>query len=109
MSVHHVKTHEEYEKLKDTDDLVVVDYSAEWCAPCRIFAPTFEKMAKKYKQCIFIHVDVDLFDEHLDCEDIKSVPTFKLFLNKKIKREFPGPDEKRLIKYIKRYGVKTDK
>jgi thiol-disulfide isomerase/thioredoxin len=98
-----VKSVEEYEKFKN-NGLVVIDYFTEWCGPCKTFAPVFTELAKEFPQTKFLSVDAEKI-EHKDCESIKSVPTFKIYLNGVLKREFSGIDKDRLIKYIKRYQV----
>ena len=61
--------------VKDMDDfnnqlaaaggkLVVVDFHATWCGPCKMIAPHMEEMSKTMEEVVFLKVDVD------DCEDI---------------------------------------
>ena len=38
---------------------IVVDFTATWCGPCRLMAPIFTELSKKYDQIIFIKLDVD--------------------------------------------------
>eukprot|EP00745_Piridium_sociabile_P014636 TRINITY_DN2159_c0_g2_i14.p1 TRINITY_DN2159_c0_g2~~TRINITY_DN2159_c0_g2_i14.p1 ORF type:complete len:110 (+),score=24.47 TRINITY_DN2159_c0_g2_i14:316-645(+) len=67
------------------DKLVVVDFFAEWCGPCKMIGPKIAIMAKEYTDVVFLKVDVD----HADVEDfvqdlgISAMPTFKFFKNKK--------------------------
>lgn len=103
MSVTNVKNGDEYEELKSRG-LVVVDFYTTWCGPCKKFAPEFEKMAKDFPGITFLKVDAEAI-EHEDCENIKSVPTFKIFLNGLLKREFSGVDKEKILRYIERYEV----
>ena len=98
MIVYYVKSVEEYEALKAIiDKVVVVDFSAEWCKPCKAMAPLLEEMAKTYSDTVFVSVDIDVLGDHLlDATEVKSVPTFKLFLNSKLLFEFSGANEARL-------------
>ena len=98
----HIESVEQYEKLKN-NGFVIVDINTSWCGPCRKFAPVFEEMAINNPGVVFLSVDAEEI-EHEDC-DIKSVPTFKIFLNGEQRREFSGVDKERLERYIERYQV----
>lgn len=59
--------------------LVLVDFWAEWCGPCKMMHPVFNRMAKKYRHIKFARVNVD------QCQDIamrfgvQAIPTFIMF------------------------------
>ena len=54
----------------------VIDFNATWCGPCRMFAPTFEKMEKKYEGKItFLSVDVDENPDMSAQYEVQSIPT----------------------------------
>ena len=103
MSVIHVSSVRQYDKIKN-NGLVVVDFSAEWCAPCRRFDPVFERMASENPGVKFLSVDIEKI-KHEDCDDVRSVPTFKVFYNGDLRRRFEGIDQERIEKYIERYSV----
>ena len=103
MSVISVKNAEEYKKNK-SGGLVVVDYYTNWCNPCKKFAPIFKEIAEKNPGIKFLSVDAESI-AHEDCENIKSVPTFRIFFNGNMKREFTGVDKERLERYIDRYRI----
>lgn len=100
---HKIASVEEYDRLKNKG-LVIVDYFTTWCGPCKAFAPVFEEISKKYPDVTFLSVNAESI-EHDDCASIKSVPTFRVFLNGKQKREFSGIDRARLERYIERYEI----
>ncbi|XP_077869349.1 thioredoxin-like, partial [Saccoglossus kowalevskii] len=54
-------TQEEFDaELKAAGDrLVVVDFSAQWCGPCRMIAPKVKDMAKEFPDLVFLKIDVD--------------------------------------------------
>ena len=61
------------------DDLVVVDFFATWCGPCKMLAPTVEKMAELHPEVHFYKVDID---EDMDLATrfkVMSVPTLLYF------------------------------
>lgn len=100
--VNELKSYLEYRD----DGLVVVDFNTSWCGPCREFGPTFEEIANNYPGVTFLSVDAESF-EHEDTTSVKSVPTFKVFLNGVLRREFSGVKEARekLERYIERYQI----
>uniref|UniRef100_A0A3B3UXB1 Thioredoxin n=1 Tax=Poecilia latipinna TaxID=48699 RepID=A0A3B3UXB1_9TELE len=92
-----VKTLEEFNDILSTagNKLVVVDFTATWCGPCRRIGPVFEV------NVIFLKVDVDeASDVSQKCE-IRSMPTFHFYKNGKKVDEFTGANEKLLMEKIK--------
>lgn len=59
--------------------LVVVDFSAKWCGPCKAIAPLFKQMATELKDVLFLTVDVDVSQDVAKKMAISSIPTFILF------------------------------
>jgi len=77
--VHQVKTVSELQnKLKEAGNkLVVVDFFATWCGPCKKIAPIFEKIAEKYgDKLLLLKVDVDEVEELVGEYGIEVLPTF---------------------------------
>ena len=80
--VHDITSKEDLEKLQATGKLVVIDWYAQWCGPCKAFKPTFKKMAKEQTDVLFCKIDVDELANHgLDDlaadHEISSMPTFQ--------------------------------
>ncbi|KAB2008454.1 hypothetical protein ES319_D10G099100v1 [Gossypium barbadense] len=50
---------EQLQKGNDSKKLVVVDFTASWCGPCRFIAPFLAELAKRFPSVIFLKVDVD--------------------------------------------------
>jgi len=72
---------------------VVVDFFSHSCGPCRMIAPTFTRAAKQFKgQAVFLKVDVNRNYEAASACNIRGMPTFQFFLNKKKIHEFSGAD-----------------
>ncbi|MEO5340073.1 MAG: thioredoxin [Magnetococcus sp. MYC-9] len=71
-------------------DMVVVDFWAPWCGPCRSFAPIFEKVAEQYPDLVFGKVDTDDQQELAAAFQIRSIPTLMIFRQKIIIFSQPG-------------------
>ncbi|XP_021017031.1 thioredoxin domain-containing protein 8 isoform X2 [Mus caroli] len=80
--------------------LVVVEFSAKWCGPCKTIAPVFQAMSLKYQNVTFAQVDVDSSKELAEHCDIKMLPTFQMFKYTKKIFECHGADAKQLEKKI---------
>lgn len=59
--------------------LVVVDFSAKWCGPCKAIAPLFKQMATELEDVLFVTVDVDVSQDVAEKMAISSIPTFIFF------------------------------
>uniref|UniRef100_A0A914ZN27 Thioredoxin n=1 Tax=Parascaris univalens TaxID=6257 RepID=A0A914ZN27_PARUN len=99
------KTKEEFESLLSSSDdrLIVIDFYATWCGPCKIMGPKFEKMSDEYKEALFIKIDVDEEEEISDSYEVKVMPTIVLIRNREKLEAIEGntPDEVR--KAIEKY------
>ncbi|KAK7910336.1 hypothetical protein WMY93_015020 [Mugilogobius chulae] len=73
--------------------LVVVDFTAQWCGPCKAMAPKFEKIAEENKDVIFWKVDVDDAPDVSEFCEIKCMPTFHFYKNEKKVDEFSGANQ----------------
>ena len=81
MSVLHLNPQNFNETLK-TDKPVLVDFWAEWCAPCRMFGPIFERAAEKLDStAVFAKVNVDESEDLALKYSVMSIPTVILFKN----------------------------
>jgi thioredoxin 1 len=71
-------------------DIVLVDFWAEWCGPCRMFAPIFEKLAEENADIVFAKVDTE-DQQALAAEfNIMSIPTLMIFKEKTVVFAQPG-------------------
>ncbi|XP_010494264.1 PREDICTED: thioredoxin H3 [Camelina sativa] len=67
------------EKLKTASEskkLIVIDFTATWCPPCRFIAPIFAELAKKHLNVVFFKVDVDELNTVAKDFDVQAMPTF---------------------------------
>ena len=75
-------TKENFEETILNNDVVFVDFWAEWCGPCRSFAPTFEAAADKHEDIVFGKVDTEAQQELAGYFQIRSIPTLMVFREK---------------------------
>ena len=62
-----------------TDKLLVIDFTATWCPPCKMIGPKFEAMAGEFTDCVLKKVDVDANSEAAQAAGIQCMPTFKFY------------------------------
>lgn len=68
-----------FEETIISNDIVLVDWWAAWCAPCRIFAPVFEAAAAKHEDITFAKVDTEANPQLAGAAGIMSIPTLMAF------------------------------
>jgi thioredoxin 1 len=72
-------TQETFQPTIEADGIVLVDWWASWCGPCRGFAPTFEAAADMHDDIVFAKVDTEANRELADAAGIMSIPTLMVF------------------------------
>ena len=70
-----IVTKSQLDEIRATDQLVVVDFFAEWCGPCKVFANTLEKLDGMYPDVTFVKVDTEEEDDLVDEFGIRNLPT----------------------------------
>ncbi|KAK2974290.1 hypothetical protein RJ640_016776, partial [Escallonia rubra] len=73
------------------DKTVVVDMYTQWCGPCKVIAPKYQELSKKYLDVVFMKLDCNQDNKSLAKElGIRVVPTFKILKDSKIVKEVTG-------------------
>ena len=77
-------TKDNFEQVVTGNDMVIVDFWAPWCAPCRAFAPTFEQASEQHTDVVFAKVNTEEEQEVAGAFNIRSIPTLMVFREKVI-------------------------
>jgi len=83
--------------------LVVVDFTASWCGPCKRIAPFFEELSTKFPNAVFLKVDVDECQETAASQGVSAMPTFIFFRNKTKIDRIQGADTSALEEKVKQH------
>ncbi|HVK56103.1 MAG TPA: thioredoxin [Burkholderiales bacterium] len=83
-------TKENFEQVVTGDKMVIVDFWAPWCGPCKGFAPVFEAASEKHADIVFAKVNTDEEQEIAGHFNIRSIPTLMVFREKVIVFAQPG-------------------
>ncbi|KAI8618170.1 galactose-binding domain-like protein [Chytriomyces sp. MP71] len=76
--------------------LVVADFTASWCGPCKAIKPLYAELASKYRHVTFITVDIDQLKETAAKNQIQSVPTFHFYKGGELVGSMKGADPRQL-------------
>lgn len=80
--VSQVSSTSEFDSAIQTDKLVVVDFFATWCGPCKMIAPMLDKFSQQYdEQTEFVKVDVDQLPELAQKYEVSAMPTIVYLKN----------------------------
>jgi thioredoxin 1 len=68
-------TEKSFEEVVESNDIVLIDFWAAWCGPCRSFAPTYEKVSEEFPGIVFAKVDTEAEEGLAASFNIMSIPT----------------------------------
>lgn len=78
------------EKVLEENELVLVDFWAGWCGPCRVYGSTLKKFSEENPDVVIAKVNIDSAPEASARYTIRSIPTTLVFKNGKLDNKLPG-------------------
>lgn len=72
-------TEGKFQQTIDENEIVIIDFWADWCAPCKAFAPVFEKISNEFPDVIFAKVNTEMEQNFSSAFGIRSIPTTVVF------------------------------
>ena len=96
---------DDFEKTISDNDIVLVDFWAEWCGPCKRFGPIYEKMSDQYDGVVFAKLDTDANQALSGQLGIEGIPTLMAFREGVMvfnqAGALPGPALKEVVDAVK--------
>jgi thioredoxin 1 len=83
-------TTQNFQEQVEKPGILVIDWWATWCGPCRAFAPIYEKASDKYTDVVFGKIDTDAEQELAAAFEIRSIPTLMVFRDQVLVFARPG-------------------
>jgi thioredoxin 1 len=83
-------TSSNFKDVVERDGIVLIDWWAPWCGPCRVFGPTYEKVAGRHPNITFGKVNTEQQQELAATFDIRSIPTLMILRDKVMLFSQPG-------------------
>jgi thioredoxin 1 len=83
-------TGENFESVVGSADMVLVDFWASWCGPCRMFGPIFERASEEHPDAVFGKVDTDAQTDLAQAFGISSIPTLMIIRDNVVLYAQPG-------------------
>ncbi len=102
-------TTENFADTIDRDGIVFLDFWAEWCGPCRTFAPVFDEASKKHADITWGKIDTEAQGELAGALGISAIPTLMVFRDRILvfrqAGALPGPMLERLVDEVRKLDM----
>ncbi|KAF8110954.1 hypothetical protein N665_0077s0017 [Sinapis alba] len=95
---------EQLKAANESKKLIVIDFTAVWCPPCRFIAPVFVDMAKKLLNVVFFKIDVDELQSVAKEYKVEAMPTFLFMREGEIVDRVVGARKDDIHKTLKKHG-----
>jgi thioredoxin 1 len=79
-----------FKEVVERDGIVLIDWWAPWCGPCRVFGPTYEKVAQQHPDITFGKVNTEDQQDLAGAFEIRSIPTLMILRDKVLLFSQPG-------------------
>ena len=83
-------TKDNFKDTIDNNGIVFIDFWAEWCGPCKMFAPIYEEVSESHADIVFAKVNTEVEQELAAMFQIRSIPTLMIFRDQIIIFSQPG-------------------
>ncbi|MBE0492959.1 MAG: thioredoxin [Thiomicrospira sp.] len=80
----------QFDETINNNDMVILDFWAEWCGPCKQFGPVFEEVSEKHPDIVFAKINVEEEQELAGMFQVRSIPTIALMREKVVVYANPG-------------------
>lgn len=88
--------------INSPDTLIIIDFHAQWCGPCKRIAPDYNKLATEYNNCIFLKINIEECERIAEKYNVSALPTFICLKNNEIVFESSGANLQKIRDFLKK-------